>query len=207
MRASTTVTVAVAATLAAATLAAAVPAAVVRATDPASAASAAGSDSALAAATGDPTVDAPSRSVASLVDERGAGGVAAASPTDGVTGPLADARKAEPVVLTGADLPGWAAPAATGQPATFPSGGSADNPIADGIRSAHNGVLAPSLDGTIVAPPQTGTGVPVDQIVAYRWDGLGWTEVPVQVVVRFPFFLGNGRSVFGFYSNSDTELT
>ncbi len=158
--------------------------------------------------TSDPTVDGVPRSIASLNAERDAGGpgasttspvAAADGPLDPVTGPMAEARDAEPVVLTGAQLAGWASAPATGQPAPFPSGGNDDNPLADGIRSAHN--------GTLVIPPDAGTGTPVDEVVAHRWTQDGWEEVPVQVDERFPHFLANGRSDFGFYSNTDTELT
>src|SRR5688572_20906524 len=56
----------------------------------------------------------------------------AAAPTD-------VAREAEPVVMTGADLPTWSRLAADGAPKTYPSGAS------DGVRDAHN--------GTITIPP------------------------------------------------------
>ena len=124
-----------------------------------------------------------------------------AGPTaDTATTTLADARAAEPVVVTGDRVADWSVPAATGQPATFPAGGSSDNPVGDQVRSAHH--------GTVVVPPgsQDG-GVPVGEVAAFRWDGDGWTEVPVQVDERFPHFLANGRSDFGFYSGVDTELT
>ena len=118
--------------------------------------------------------------------------VAPASPAD----TLVAARRAEPVVLTGADVPVWSRLAATGTPASYPSGTGA------GQRDAHN--------GTIVIPPDPrGGGVPVDQIAAYRWDGTKgrFTEVPVQVDERFPYFLANGDSDFGIYSGTDEELT
>ena len=116
----------------------------------------------------------------------------------GPTGDLV-ARDAEPVVLTGDRFPQWAAPAATGTPAPYPSGASDDNPLGDELRSAHNGTIVTSGE----------EGVPVGQVVAYRWDGDGggWAEIPVQVDERFPHFLANGRSDFGFYSGTDAELT
>jgi len=99
------------------------------------------------------------------------------------------------VVLTGADIPSWSRLAATGTPNPYPSG------TADGDRSAHN--------GTIVVPPDVRTGVPVDQVAAYRWDSRRrrFVEVPVQVDERFPYFLANGSSDFGLYSGTDQELT
>ena len=120
-------------------------------------------------------------------------------------GPLAVARDSEPVVVTGADLPAWSRAAAQGVAATYPSGvpeegfSSGFPPGGDGVRSAHN--------GTITVPPDARTGAPVDQIAAYRWEGKSWVEVPVQVDERFPHFLANARSDFGFYSGTDPELT
>jgi hypothetical protein len=116
-------------------------------------------------------------------------------------------RSVAPLVLTGAQLAGWAGPAATGVAAQYPSGATADytGQLPDGlreladVRSAHNGVLAP-----VPPAPQA---VPVDDIAAYSWTGEGWREVPVQVDERFPHFLANSNSDFGFYSGTDQELT
>jgi hypothetical protein len=105
--------------------------------------------------------------------------------------PLA-ARNAEPVVVSGIQLLGWSRLAATGLANPYPSG------ALDETRSAHN--------GTIVVPPDVRTGVPVEEIVAYKWNG-AWQEIPVQVDERFPYFLANGRSDFGIYSGTDEELT
>jgi hypothetical protein len=104
------------------------------------------------------------------------------------------ARHAEAVVLTGADLRAWSRLAAEGTPAPYPSGSAA------GERDAHN--------GTVVVPPDPrGEGVPVDEVVAFRWNGSGFVEIPVQVDERFPWFLANGDSDFGLYSGTDEELT
>src|SRR4051794_6845987 len=56
-------------------------------------------------------------------------------------GPLAIARDAAPVVLTGAQIPAWSAPPAEGLAQPQPSGASSDNPLGDELRSAHNGRL------------------------------------------------------------------
>ena len=103
------------------------------------------------------------------------------------------AREAEPIILTGDDLPTWSRLAATGTPNPYPSG------ALDGVRDAHN--------GTIVVPPDARTGVPVDEVAAFRWEEGAWREVPVQVDERFPWFLANANSDFGMYSGTDTELT
>jgi hypothetical protein len=106
---------------------------------------------------------------------------------------LPAARTAEPVVLTGAQLPSWSRLAATGTPKPYPSG------ALDGYRNAHN--------GTLVVPPDRRPGVDVDRITAWRWAGDRWVAVPVQVDQRFPYFLANGRSSFSPYSGTDTGLT
>jgi len=123
-----------------------------------------------------------------------------------ITGP----RAASPVVLTGAQIPGWSGPAAQGLAAAYPSGvsngtGGAPNsgvpvPNADGVRSAHNGTL-------VVPPKALQTGVDPARVAAYRWTGTGFSQVAVQVDQRFPYFLANGRSTFSVYSGTDEELT
>ena len=126
-------------------------------------------------------------------------------PVTGSGGPLAVARDAEPVVLTGADVPEWSRLAAQGLAKPYPGGAPSEGassgfpPGGDDVRSAHH--------GTITVPPDARTGAPVDRLAAYRWDGKNWTEVPVQVDERFPNFLANSRSDFGFYSGTDPHLT
>lgn len=105
------------------------------------------------------------------------------------------ARDASPVVLTGAQLPGWSRLSAQGVAEPYPSGVQE----VGGERTAHN--------GTLVVPPDARTGVPVDEVAAYAWTGDAWREVAVQVDERFPYFLANGRSDFSFYSGTDQELT
>ncbi|HEX2195386.1 MAG TPA: hypothetical protein VHJ76_00550, partial [Actinomycetota bacterium] len=110
---------------------------------------------------------------------------AAASPAD------TPDRSVEPVVLTGAQLPGWSGPAAEGVAEPYPSG------ALTGERDAHNGRLA--------VPPAV--GVDPDHVVAYAFDGDRFQEIPVQVDERFPYFLSNPNSDFGIYSGTDKELT
>ncbi|MDQ3915451.1 MAG: Ig-like domain-containing protein [Actinomycetota bacterium] len=110
---------------------------------------------------------------------------AAASPAD------APNRSVEPVVLTGAQLPGWSGPAAEGVAEPYPSGALV------GSRDAHNGQL--------VVPPAV--GMDPDHVVAYSFDGERFHEIPVQVDERFPYFLANPDSDFGIYSGTDKELT
>jgi hypothetical protein len=105
------------------------------------------------------------------------------------------ARKVEPVVLTGAQLPTWSRLPATGTALPWPSG------FLDGVRDAHH--------GTIAVPPDVRTGVDPADLVAYKWNAgsASWAEVPVQVDERFPYFLANANSEFAMYSAVDEELT
>ncbi|HEX2038852.1 MAG TPA: hypothetical protein VHF47_03855 [Acidimicrobiales bacterium] len=105
------------------------------------------------------------------------------------------ARSAEPVVLTGSQLPDWSRLPAEGTALPWPSG------ALDGVRDAHH--------GTLTVPPDVRTGVDPDQIVAYKWNPSSgkWAEVPVQVDERFPYFLANANSDFAMYSAVDEELT
>jgi hypothetical protein len=103
------------------------------------------------------------------------------------------ARAAETVVLTGAQVASWSSAPAVGLAEPWPSG------ALTGERGAHD-------NGSIAVPPQE-TGVDPDRIVAHRWDGERFVEVPVQVDERFPYFLANPDSDFGVYSATDMELT
>jgi hypothetical protein len=110
------------------------------------------------------------------------------------------ARAAQPVVLTGAQLPDWSQLPAVGKANPNPLAGRGEDFQGDGARDAH--------DGTVVAPPADArTGVDPAQVVAYRWDGARYVEIPVQIDQRFPWYLANGRSDFGAYSGIDEELT
>src|SRR5687768_16698581 len=52
---------------------------------------------------------------------------------------FAGPRASSPVVLTGAQVPGWSRLPATGEAQPYPSGTPA--PLGDGVRSAHNGTI------------------------------------------------------------------
>ena len=141
--------------------------------------------------------------------------VAAAVPAVALThtaattsGPLGLARDAAPVVLTGAQIPQWAAPAVEGLAKTYPSGtnqeaGSSEpKQFYDPARTAHNGTIF-----TVPPTPPNVTPIHPDDVAAYAWTGGGWKEIPVQIDQRFPYFLANGHSGFSFYSGTDEELT
>ena len=102
------------------------------------------------------------------------------------------ARRVEPVVLTGAQLPEWSRLSAQGL--------GHDHASSQGDeRSAHNGQLH--------VPPDPRSGVAVDQIAAYSYVDGAFVEIPVQVDEKFPYFLVNPNSSFGIYSGTDEELT
>ncbi|HEV2813496.1 MAG TPA: hypothetical protein VGW10_09615 [Solirubrobacteraceae bacterium] len=135
------------------------------------------------------------------------------------------ARDSEPVVLTGAQLDAWAAPAnqtvklplmdLTGCPAevhpenikTDPREGA--DMVTSGItpnQTCHNSYDAPEVDTGNAA----GNGTPVDRIVAFRWTGGAtgrWQEVPVQVDEQFVRYLDNSASGFAPYSGQDQHTT
>ena len=102
-------------------------------------------------------------------------------------------REVEAVVMSGIQFPSWSRLPADG------SGSNTFSPTDRTIRDAHY--------GQIVVPPDSRSGVPVDRVTAFRWDGADWKEVPVQVDQRFPYYLVNNRSSFGIYSRVDEELT
>lgn len=138
--------------------------------------------------------------LATLAAVSGAGLATAAPALPLTEGVVPVARDASPIVLTGAQLPGWSRLPAAGAAQPYPAGSTTDDGgPGDDVRSAHH--------GTLVVPPDARTGVPVDEIAAYAWSDDGWREVPVQVDERFPHFLANGRSSFSRYSGVDQELT
>ncbi|MDQ4145219.1 MAG: Ig-like domain-containing protein [Actinomycetota bacterium] len=104
---------------------------------------------------------------------------------------VSTARRVEPIVLTGSQLPDWS---------RLPAEGVAEPHRPDSkVRDAHN--------GSLVVPPDARSGAPIDQITAYSRQNGTWKEIPVQVDERFPYFLANYRSSFGPYSGTDKELT
>src|SRR5207302_6036765 len=121
-------------------------------------------------------------------------------------------RQVEAVVMTGQQIPSWSRLPAQGVANPYPCG-SGDGQygvpgppvpgcdVSSGFRDAHNGTL------TVPPDPLGRTGVPVNEMTGYRWNGDGWTEIPIQVDQRFPYFLANAHSGFSFYSGTDEELT
>lgn len=112
-------------------------------------------------------------------------------------------RNSEAVVISGAQLIGWAGPAAIGTGFPYPSGAvTTGDPFPAPLgntRSAHNGVAFDPAFGQ-------GPNVPVEQIAAYAFRAGQFVEIPVQVDERMPYFLANGNSSFSTYSGTDTEI-
>ena len=134
------------------------------------------------------------------------------TPSASLTSATSAERRVEPVVLTGAQLPGWSVPAAEGIAKPYPWGVGGDFEDQTGntefyVRDAHNGImLYPAADDAAVPGL-----VAVNEVAAYRYDstapGNGFVEIPVQVDERMPYFLANANSGFSMYSATDPELS
>ncbi|HEX8123271.1 MAG TPA: hypothetical protein VF549_18610 [Solirubrobacteraceae bacterium] len=132
------------------------------------------------------------------------------------------ARDTEPVVLTGKDLAGWAAPA--NQTAKLPLMDAVECPAevhpenidpdpsegADAVTSGvspnqtcHNSYTKPEVDTGDAA----GAGTPTDRLLAFSWSQGRWHEIPVQVDEQFTRYLDNSASGFSPYSGQDQHTT
>jgi hypothetical protein len=147
-----------------------------------------------------------------------AGVVAASLPTvaaaqDPIPAPAAAPdRQSEPVVLTGADFPAWAAPAdltlaapsleglqclgeENGVPVPLP-----DTPATAADSCSHNEYDAPLVSTQALLQQE---GVPVDRLLAYRWTGTAFEQIPFQVDEMFTRYLSNDVSGFAAFSERD----
>lgn len=106
--------------------------------------------------------------------------LAAVVPSAARAGATADRpRDFQPVVLTGADLPALAGPAAKA---------IAPNAASDGESLRHSGE-----DDTLwVVPPTTNPPVLPSSLFVFRWDGAAFEQVPFQVDERFERYLRVG---------------
>ena len=105
------------------------------------------------------------------------------------------ARDTSPVVLTGAALGEWAAPAEQ----------SAKLPLTDLVEEGdpHSDYAEPELS----TGATLGTGVPVGRLLGYRWTGSGFEQIPFQVDEVFTRYLDNSASGFAIYSGQDRHTT
>lgn len=119
--------------------------------------------------------------------------LATAMPGGGAAAGDAVSRDLQPVVLTGAQLPGLS---------VVPN--YVERPPAPFEPEQQDGYYVPVE--VVTGQP---AGADVDRIVAYRFDAAskGFVPIPVQVDERFARYLTNYRSGFGDYSQADWELT
>jgi hypothetical protein len=115
-------------------------------------------------------------------------------------------RKVEPVVLTGADFPGWAVPSNTTAKAPFTD--LADcQPGANTDNCQHNRYVAPEVDTSSDQNQLPVKGIPTDRLLGYRWTGRKFVQVPFQVDKVFTRYLQNDASGFALYSGADQHTT
>jgi hypothetical protein len=127
------------------------------------------------------------------------------TPGTDLNAPPSALRDAEPIVLTGANFPGWSAPAnQTAQPPLIDltSCQSFDE------KCKHNNYATPAAD-TAAASNASGLATPVDKLLGYRWDAAAkaWRQIPFQVDEQFTRYLDNSASGFSFYSGQDQHTT
>jgi hypothetical protein len=134
-------------------------------------------------------------------------GAGSSTPGAPVVNPtVAPDRSVQPVVLTGADFPGWAVPENTTAKAPFtdlaacPPGSNTDN-------CSHNGYSAPEVDTSGVQNKAVTKGILPDRMLGYRWNGRRFVQIPFQVDKVFTRYLENDASGFAIYSGADQQTT
>src|SRR2546421_11801651 len=94
-------------------------------------------------------------------------------------------RKVEPVVLTGADFPGWAVP--SNMTAKAPFTDLADCPPGSKLDDCqHNRYVTPECDTSSGQNQLPAKGIPTDRLLGYRWTGRRVVQGPFQVGKVFP---------------------
>src|SRR3954454_7794591 len=106
----------------------------------------------------------------------------------------------DPVVLTGASFPQWAAPADVS--AKVPSIAGANCTSGDNS-CTHNTYEQPDVTTGQLA----GTGVDVHKLLGYRWDGKKFVQIPFQVDELATRYISNNASTFSVYSQTDQHPT
>ncbi|HVL89138.1 MAG TPA: hypothetical protein VM841_02770 [Actinomycetota bacterium] len=150
-------------------------------------------------------------------------GLATVAEADPPQSPVTQARSVEPVVLTGSQFPSWSAgpdPAfrepqtptnyetADTQgslPATLRSdcyrAGQRWNPYDWSDNGDHNCYQRSRV------PANPLEGADVSRLLAYRWNGTDFEQIPFQVDEVFTRYISNNVSGFAFYSGVDEETT
>lgn len=121
--------------------------------------------------------------------------------------PLAAARETEPVVLTGAHFPTWAAPADATAEAPHTEGKEC---AAGGNYSGGDEPCSHSRyeDPDVQSSDHLGdSSTRVEQLLGYRWNGERFEQIPFQVDEMTQRYLSNNRSGFAFYSETDPHHT
>ena len=115
--------------------------------------------------------------------------------------PAAQVRDTDPVVMTGADFPAWAAPADVALDSGSVGGAMCQGGV-DEEACTNNTYEDPEVSTQEVAQQ---SGVPVERLVGYRWhpQARKLVQVPFQVDERFVRYLSNNASGFAFYSETD----
>ena len=111
-------------------------------------------------------------------------------------------RESEPVVLTGQDFAPWSVP--SNQTANAPAKDVIDCPAIERKDCEHNHYEDPELDTADAGQP---AGTPTERLLAYRWNGTGFEQIPVQVDEVFTRYLNNDASNFAIYSGTDQHTT
>ena len=159
------------------------------------------------------------------------------APLDG--GPVAPGRETEAVILTGMNFPSWATLGDVALKANSAEGAQCNGSDAgsDQIPDEFKEYLGPFVDQAIAAlqnAPETpvtspdscshneyedpdfssaeylkNEGVPVDQLLGYRWnaEAEGFEQIPFQVDEMFVRYLSNDESGFSFYSETDQHTS
>jgi hypothetical protein len=132
----------------------------------------------------------------------------------------------EPVVMTGADLPGWTSgpelTARAPEPPTdydvYNSQGDLPAPLQSdcyqsGTGPDVNGGTDPyhgdhsCFQGSQMPVRTVLRGVPPQALLGYRWDGSHFVQIPFQVDTKWQHYLSNNASGFAFYSGIDAMDT
>ncbi len=113
---------------------------------------------------------------------------------------VAEVHDVDPVVLTGASFPQWAAPADLSAKAPSVAGASCTS----GDNSCtHNTYEQPD----VTTGAALGTGVDVHKLLGYRWDGKKFVQIPFQVDELATRYISNNASTFSVYSETDQHPT
>src|SRR5205823_5715797 len=108
----------------------------------------------------------------------------------------------EPLVLKGAEFGTWSVPAnQTVQPPLIDL--AECPPGTDTNTCSHNEYADPAVD----TASDSVQGVPVGQLLGYRWNGRRFVQIPFQVDEVFTRYLSNEASGFSIYSGQDQHTT